>query len=169
MGPQMCLNFLRSLASDFPDICLQFFMGNFNFSKFKIFLRTILYIFTRLPTCQGGLQNRDYRNDSIQRPPSNKRPPLPECVFVNKRPILLSAPILKYCIRVRVRINRGSYSFNCSQTNNNATSQKQCSYVHVGASILQTNDLFFKFCGDCSAGRSGEEGSRDNKSFFQSP
>ena len=65
MGPQMCLNFLRSLASDFPDICLQFFMGNFNFSKFKIFLRTILYIFTRLPTCQGGLQNRDYRNDSI--------------------------------------------------------------------------------------------------------
>ena len=29
--------------------------------------------------------------------------------------------------------------------------------------------MSLKFCGDCSAGRSGEEGSRDNKSVFQSP
>ena len=42
-------------------------------------------------------------------------------------------------------------------------------HVRVGAYSLQTNDLFFKFCGDCSAGRSGEEGSRDNNSVFQSP
>ena len=42
-------------------------------------------------------------------------------------------------------------------------------YVHVIASILQTDDLFFKFCGDCSAGRSDEERSRDNESIFQSP
>ena len=31
------------------------------------------------------------------------------------------------------------------------------------------NNLFFKFCVDYSAGHSGEEGSRDNKSVFQSP
>ena len=31
------------------------------------------------------------------------------------------------------------------------------------------NNFFFKFCGDCSAGRSGQKGSRDNKSIFQSP
>ena len=44
-------------------------------------------------------------------------------------------------------------------------------YVHVSEQTLQTNDLFFKFCGvdHDSAGRSGEEGSRDNKSVFQSP
>ena len=30
----------------------------------------------------------------------------------------------------------------------------------MSADIFQTNDLF-KFCGDCSAGRSGEEGSWD--------
>ena len=46
------------------------------------------------------------------------------CVFVHK-------PLFLYYIRVRVRINRGSSSFNCSQTNGNATLQKQWSYVHV--------------------------------------
>ena len=93
-------------------------------------------------------------------------PPPLECVFVNKRPY--------YNIKVRVRINIGSFSANCSQTNGNATLQKQWSssnflnhYVHVSASILQTDDLFFKFCGDCSAGLCGEEESRDNKSIFQ--
>ena len=47
----------------------------------------------RLPTHQGSLENRDYRRDSIQNPPSNKgpisiKPPPPpfECVFVNECP-----------------------------------------------------------------------------------
>ena len=83
-----------------------------------------------------------------------------------RAPILLSAPILiiYFNIRVRVRrINRVSSPSNCSQTKGNATLQKQWSssdflsyYVHsrlhVSAQILQTNDLFFKFSGDCSAG-----------------
>ena len=34
--------------------------------------------------------------------------------------------------------------------------------------FLQTNDLVLKFCDDCLAGRSSQEGSRDNKSIFQS-
>ena len=99
--------------------------------------------------------------------PFEKVPPF-ECVFVNKRPY--------YNIKVWVHINRGSPSFNCSKTNGNATLQKQWSssnflnyYVHVSASILQKNDLFLTFCGDCSAGRSGEEGSRDDKFIFRSP
>ena len=50
-----------------------------------------------------------------------------ECVsLVNKRPYSI-------IIRVRVRINRGLSSFNCSKTNSNATLQKQWSYVHLSA------------------------------------
>ena len=49
----------------------------------------------------------------------------------------------------------------------------QCTRIWVWAMIgllkksSWTNDLFFKFRGDCLAGRSGEEGSRDNKSVFK--
>ena len=72
MGAAPVAKFLRALALDFPDICLQLCVGNL--AGRNIFLRTTLYIFTRLPTRQVGLQNRDNRNDSIWRPPSNKRP-----------------------------------------------------------------------------------------------
>ena len=44
---------IRSLALDFPDICLQFFMGILVGRKKKK-LHTTLYIFTRLPTRQDG-------------------------------------------------------------------------------------------------------------------
>ena len=53
-----------------------------------------------------------YRNDSILPPSFNKRPLSNKRVFVNKH---------TYNIRVRVSINRGSSSFNCSQTKGNAT------------------------------------------------
>ena len=56
--------FVPSLALDVPDICPQLFLGNFSRQEGKK-LHTTLYIFTRLPTRQDGLQNRDYRNDSI--------------------------------------------------------------------------------------------------------
>ena len=53
-------------------------------------------------------------------------PPLRMFLLISTR-IPLSAPIPNYNIRVRVRINRGSSSFNCSQRNRNATLQKQWS------------------------------------------
>ena len=73
MGAAPVPKFVRSLALDFPEVCLQFFMEILAGRK-KTILHTTLYIFTRLPTRQDGLQDRDYRNDSILRPPSNKRP-----------------------------------------------------------------------------------------------
>ena len=63
-GAALVPKFVLSLALDFPDICLQFFMGNFSRQEEK-FLCRALYIFARLPTRQDGLQKRDYRYDSI--------------------------------------------------------------------------------------------------------
>ena len=59
-GGRTLPKFVRSLALDFPDTCLQFFIGSFSKQNF-FFLHTTLYIFTRLPTRQDDLQNRDYR------------------------------------------------------------------------------------------------------------
>ena len=80
-----------------------------------------------------------------------------------------------YNIRVRVIINRGSSSFNCSQTNGNGTLQKQWYFVRVFSTIMSmwcinsSNEWFLlQFCGDWSAGGSGEEGSWDNKSILLS-
>ena len=64
MGAAPVPKFVRSLALDFPDFCPRFFLGNFSRQEEKN-LHTTLYIFTRLLTRQDGLQNRDYRNDSI--------------------------------------------------------------------------------------------------------
>ena len=66
MGAAPVPKFVRSLALDFPDICPQFFLGNFIRQEGKK-LHSTLYIFRWLLTRQYGLQNRD----SIQRPPSN--------------------------------------------------------------------------------------------------
>ena len=62
MGVAPVPKFVQPLGLDFPDIFLQFFMGKFSRQEDKFFLHTALYIFTRLPTRQDGLQNR---NDSI--------------------------------------------------------------------------------------------------------
>ena len=61
MGAAPVPKFVQPLGLDFPDIFLQFFVGKFSRQEEK-FLHTALYIFTRLPTRQDGLQNR---NDSI--------------------------------------------------------------------------------------------------------
>ena len=58
MGAALVPKFVRSLALDFPDICPEFFLGNFSRQERKK-LRTTVYIFTRLLTRQDGLQNRD--------------------------------------------------------------------------------------------------------------
>ena len=64
MGAAPVPKFVRSLALDFPDICPQFFLGNFSRQEGKKIHKT-LHIFMRLLTRQDGLQNRDYRNYSI--------------------------------------------------------------------------------------------------------
>ena len=61
MGTAPVPKFVLSLALDFPDICPQFFQGNFGRQEGKKIHKT-LYIFMRLLTRQEGLQNRDYRN-----------------------------------------------------------------------------------------------------------
>ena len=61
MGAAAVPKFVQSLGLNFPDICLQFSMGNFSQQEEK-FLHKTLYIFTRLPTRQDGPENR---NDSI--------------------------------------------------------------------------------------------------------
>ena len=60
MGAAPVPKFVQPLGLDFPDIFLQFFV--YLVGRKKNFLHTALYIFTRLPTRQDGLQNR---NDSI--------------------------------------------------------------------------------------------------------
>ena len=64
MGAAPVPKFVRSLALDFPDICPQFFLGNFSRQEGKK-IRKTLHIFMRLLTRHDGLQNRDYRNYSI--------------------------------------------------------------------------------------------------------
>ena len=49
------LKFVRSLAVDFLDICVQFFMGNFSRQEEECFTHNI----------QDALQNRDCHNYSI--------------------------------------------------------------------------------------------------------
>ena len=50
--------FVRSLALDFPDICLQF-SWEIIVGKNAKKLHTTLYIFTRLFNLQDGLRNSD--------------------------------------------------------------------------------------------------------------
>ena len=59
MGAALVPKFVQSLALNFPDICPQFFLGNFSRQKGKKKLHTTLYILTRLLTRQVGLENRD--------------------------------------------------------------------------------------------------------------
>ena len=47
-----------TLALNLPDICPQYFLGNFGRQEGRK-LHTTLYIFTQLLTRQDGLQNRD--------------------------------------------------------------------------------------------------------------
>ena len=56
MGAATVPKFVRSLALDFPVICLQFFMGNFSQQEEKSFTHNTVY-FHQLPTRQDGLQN----------------------------------------------------------------------------------------------------------------
>ena len=46
MGAALVPKFVRSFALDFPDICLQFFMGNFSWQEEKFF-KTQHCIFSR--------------------------------------------------------------------------------------------------------------------------
>ena len=78
MGAAPVPIFVRSLALDSPDICPQFFLGNFSRQERE-----------KTTNRQDGLQN----GDPIERPPSNKRSPFRistpfKCV------LLISAPIL---------------------------------------------------------------------------
>ena len=64
MGAAPVLKFVRSLTLDFPDICLQFFMGNFSRQEEKFFTYNIVH-FHAVTYLSRWPQNRDYRNDSI--------------------------------------------------------------------------------------------------------
>ena len=47
MAAAPVLKFVRSLALDFPDICPQFFLGNFRRREGKKFTHDTVYIFSR--------------------------------------------------------------------------------------------------------------------------
>ena len=64
MGAAPVPEFVRSLALDFPDICLQFFMGNFSQQEETFFTHNTVY-FHVVTYPSRWPPNRDYRDDSI--------------------------------------------------------------------------------------------------------
>ena len=82
---------------------------------------------------------------------------------------VLMIALLKY---ISIKICHGSYSFDCLlkallQKRWSSSPSLNC-YIHLSVESFPTNHLVLKFCDACLAGRSHQEGSRDNKSVFKS-
>ena len=79
---------------------------------------------------------------------------------------VLMIALLKY---ISIKICHGSYSFDCLlkallQKRWSSSPSLNC-YIHLS---VESFHLVLKFCDACLAGRSHQEGSRDNKSVFKS-
>lgn len=120
--------------------------------------------------------------------PSLVNAPL-EFIFVNKRPDsneflywvstltphsnkhLCSVPVITLLEYIYTAINVGSSAFNCTLK----VPLRRGSFVPASqllcpreCAVPSIDDLVFKFCDECLARCSSQEGSRDNKSVFQS-